>query len=313
MENENTQPTLMPSESHLGGGKKIPVTEIFGPTIEGEGALIGTQTFFIRFGLCDFKCKKCDSMHSVDPKLVKANADWAVQQDIGDSFKRFQEQKAPHIHNVTFSGGNPAVHDLSELCHYIHGMYPDQKIFVETQGTKSPDWLYNVDHIVVSPKSPGMGESFDPEVFLNFMGKYCAAGVPMSVKIVIFSQLDIEFAAGVAALLFDHGFGMGGGFLRFQVERDFFLSLGNPNPPIFKAVVSDKDGSTSVIQVEQEDKIALLRDPMKKEIPNKKTLVENLLCDYNNLSEQVMKDPRLSFARFLPQLHVLVWGNEIGK
>src|SRR5665213_49268 len=115
--NDQNQLSLLPSDAaSMGGGrngpreKKIPVVEMFGPTIEGEGALIGTQTFFIRFGLCDYKCKKCDSMHAVDPQIVKSTADWATQDEIFESFKRFQEQKAPHIHNVTFSGGNPAIH-----------------------------------------------------------------------------------------------------------------------------------------------------------------------------------------------------------
>lgn len=39
--------------------EKILVTEMFGPTIQGEGALIGQQTFFIRFAGCDYRCKMC--------------------------------------------------------------------------------------------------------------------------------------------------------------------------------------------------------------------------------------------------------------
>lgn len=40
---------------------KIPVLEIFGPTIQGEGAVIGRKTMFIRTAGCDFNCAWCDS------------------------------------------------------------------------------------------------------------------------------------------------------------------------------------------------------------------------------------------------------------
>ena len=42
------------------------VVEIFGPTIQGEGALIGEPTVFVRTGGCDYRCSWCDSLHAVD-------------------------------------------------------------------------------------------------------------------------------------------------------------------------------------------------------------------------------------------------------
>lgn len=37
----------------------ILISEIFGPTIQGEGALIGRPTVFVRTGGCDFRCRWC--------------------------------------------------------------------------------------------------------------------------------------------------------------------------------------------------------------------------------------------------------------
>ncbi len=34
----------------------LEINEIFGPTIQGEGKLVGTPSIFIRFGKCNFKC-----------------------------------------------------------------------------------------------------------------------------------------------------------------------------------------------------------------------------------------------------------------
>lgn len=40
---------------------RIRISEIFGPTIQGEGALIGEPTVFVRTGGCDYRCSWCDS------------------------------------------------------------------------------------------------------------------------------------------------------------------------------------------------------------------------------------------------------------
>src|SRR5262249_776223 len=52
---------------------EIRVSEIFGPTIQGEGVLIGLPTVFVRSGGCDYRCSWCDSMHAVDTRF---RADW---------------------------------------------------------------------------------------------------------------------------------------------------------------------------------------------------------------------------------------------
>ena len=51
----------------------IRISEIFGPTIQGEGALIGQPTVFVRTGGCDYRCSWCDSLHAVDTRF---RADW---------------------------------------------------------------------------------------------------------------------------------------------------------------------------------------------------------------------------------------------
>ena len=36
--------------------EKIRISEIFGPTIQGQGMLIGQPTVFVRNGGCDYRC-----------------------------------------------------------------------------------------------------------------------------------------------------------------------------------------------------------------------------------------------------------------
>jgi 7-carboxy-7-deazaguanine synthase len=195
--------------------KKIPLVEMFGPTIQGEGAVIGQQTYFLRFGLCDYKCRMCDSMNAVDPKQVKANANYLTQEEILDVFMAFREPNTTRW--VTFSGGNPCIHDLSDL---VIGLKKEGiKIAVETQGTFAPEWLGSCDIVTCSPKGPGMGERTDIVVLDEFMHQgfqHFPRG--LNIKVVIFDQRDLEFTKELFAR-----------YARYSLP--FYLSLGNPYPP----------------------------------------------------------------------------------
>lgn len=196
--------------------KKIPLVEMFGPTIQGEGAVIGQQTYFMRFGLCDYKCRMCDSMNAVDPLQVKKNARFLTQPDIADEFAKLYKPNSTRW--ITLSGGNPCIHDLSWLVSELKSY--NFKIAVETQGTFCPDWLKYCDIITVSPKGPGMGEDTVIEKLDQFLHLANFSGFQSNVnlKIVVFDQRDLEFAK----MLFER-YGMNG--------YPFYLSLGNPYPP----------------------------------------------------------------------------------
>jgi len=51
---------------------EIRISEIFGPTIQGEGPLIGTPTVFVRTAGCDYRCTWCDTLYAVLPDIVRA-------------------------------------------------------------------------------------------------------------------------------------------------------------------------------------------------------------------------------------------------
>lgn len=199
--------------------KKIPLVEMFGPTIQGEGAVIGQQTYFLRFGLCDYKCKMCDSMNAVDPKQVKANAQFLTQEEIMDAFMAFRKPNTTRW--ITFSGGNPCIHDLSELVIALKS--EGFLIAVETQGTFAPDWLGSCDIVTCSPKGPGMGEKCN----MNVLDEFLSTGFQhfpngLNLKVVLFDQRDLEFAKDVAIRYTRYGL-------------PFYLSLGNPFPPGYTA------------------------------------------------------------------------------
>ena len=198
--------------------KKIPVIECFGPTVQGEGIVAGTRTVFIRFGLCDYKCKMCDSMHAVDPLRVRENAKWLTQEEIYNLAS--ERLTTGNCNSITYSGGNPCIHDLSFLttCFKAAGV----EIAVETQGTICPLWLLDCRWITVSPKGPGMGEKFEPRVFSEFLERLESNDHPgVSIKVVLFDSRDLEFASAVAE---DNP--------SYVEDGKFFLSLGNPYPQV---------------------------------------------------------------------------------
>jgi 7-carboxy-7-deazaguanine synthase len=261
--------------------KKLPIIEMFGPTIQGEGIPCGSQTFFIRLGLCDFACKKCDSWHAVDPKNVKKLAEYISADALFERFIQYVTHiKKLHIKNITLSGGNPAIH--KDLNYFVdEACTLGYNIYVETQGSIYQPWMEKC-HVTISPKSPGMGETFNPEAFLHFMKQLKSND--WSIKIPVFSALDLEFAVGVKRLLNEN---------TYNLRNRFFLSLGNPYPPKYHIDVDD-----NVIET--------FPDDMPTDLNN------FLLQRYRELADQIMQDHRLGDVKFLPQLHVLTYGNKQG-
>ena len=70
----------------------IPVAEIFGPTIQGEGPHVGMQTLFVRVAGCDFKCAWCDSKFAwkIDDSIIRYGT--KELKKFADTFERHTSQ-----------------------------------------------------------------------------------------------------------------------------------------------------------------------------------------------------------------------------
>lgn len=250
--------------------KQLPLIELFGPTIQGEGVMCGNQTHFLRLGVCDYKCTFCDSKHAVDPEQIKQWAKYKTTNEIlADIAVLDAEYKTPWM---TITGGNPCVHNLKNLVAGIQSI--GMKVAIETQGTHMPTWLMDVDLLTISPKGPGMGETFNPSMYESFVDTYIMptieqpdwTGPEVCIKVVVFGEEDFEFAKMIWA---------------YHPEIPMYLSLGNKWLP-------------------------------EEEISGEKHVM--LLTEhYRNLAEKLYKDPILNKAKFLPQLHTLIWSNDKGR
>jgi 7-carboxy-7-deazaguanine synthase len=170
----------------------IRVSEIFGPTIQGEGALIGLPTVFVRTGGCDYRCSWCDSLHAVDAEYRHT---WA-SMTTDAVWDRITELSGNTPIMVTLSGGNPAIQPFGPLIERGHAA--GYTFGLETQGSVAKDWFADLDMLVLSPKPPSSEMATDWGLFDACLH---AAGVgPKTVlKIVIFDDADYVYAKDASA------------------------------------------------------------------------------------------------------------------
>ncbi|XJZ25656.1 7-carboxy-7-deazaguanine synthase QueE [Bacillota bacterium Lsc_1132] len=188
---------------------KIPVMEIFGPTIQGEGMVIGQKTMFVRTAGCDYSCSWCDSAFTWNGtgkdeiKMLTAEEIWAELKRIGGNGFSF----------VTISGGNPAlIQNLNSLINILKDQ--NIKVCLETQGSRWQDWFLNIDELTLSPKPPSSNMVTDFSVLDRIIEQLSKreAGKNVNLKIVVFDDLDYEYAKKV--------------YQRYS-GISFFLQVGN--------------------------------------------------------------------------------------
>ena len=206
----------------------IPVAEIFGPTIQGEGPHVGMQTLFVRVAGCDFKCAWCDSKVAwkIDDSIIRYGT-----KELADIL--VQECNNSKCSNVVLTGGNPCLYNFKQVIDILHNN--NITVDIETQGSKMPDWLLDVDLLVISPKAPS---SKQPDVYKTvneYMKLLSNIKQKIAIKIPVFNEEDFEFAMKYYALV-DY-------YREKGVDIDLYLSVGNTNTTeagdISKRVLSD--------------------------------------------------------------------------
>lgn len=255
--------------------KTYPVIEVFGPTIQGEGAMAGKPTHFIRMAGCDYRCHWCDTDIAVLPTKIRLDRKFMTTREIFGALMEL----TPGPQWITISGGNPALHDLTQVVAALHEAR--FKVAVETQGTLWKDWLLDVDQLTVSPKPPSstmMNAGADLAVFItnlrtarrrivNEKPEYMF-GKAQCLKVPVFDDEDYECA------------------LRYHQA---FLEF-----PFYFSVVTRMGG--------------LYGDFAGGEIDTR----DDILDRYRWLAEKMAGDPRAANTVAIPQLHALLWGHGRG-
>ncbi|MEK8132332.1 7-carboxy-7-deazaguanine synthase QueE [Paenibacillus filicis] len=172
--------------------RRIPVLEIFGPTVQGEGMVIGRKTMFVRTAGCDYSCAWCDSAFTWDG-TGKKDIRMLTPEEICAELYSIGGDAFAH---VTLSGGNPAL--LPQLGSLIELLHRDGlQVALETQGSRWQDWFLQIDDLTLSPKPPSSGMLTDWLVLDGIVSQLTEPGRSFSLKVVVFDEADLEFAAQV--------------------------------------------------------------------------------------------------------------------
>lgn len=171
----------------------LDVSEIFGPTVQGEGPSAGHRCAFIRLGMCNLDCAWCDTPYTWD---------WAGKN--GTAFNRgeelhrmgldaiLRELTTMSIDRVVITGGEPIIQrrQLAPMLEVLSDLWT---VEVETNGTLDPGhaMLQSVDRWNVSPKLAHSGvprlKAWKPDV-LNRLARTGKA----AFKFVCMTEADLD-------------------------------------------------------------------------------------------------------------------------
>ena len=170
------------------------VSELFGPTLQGEGPSAGQRAGFVRLGRCSLDCSWCDTPYSWDWKRF----DPAVElhelavPDVAASIR------AMDVPMVVVTGGEPLLQQraIVELLRLLPGL----GVEVETNGihVPEPELVEHVDRFNVSPKLANAGiersRRYKPDVLRTFQ----ATGKAV-FKFVVCERPDLDEIDAVVA------------------------------------------------------------------------------------------------------------------
>ena len=189
----------------------LPINEVFGPVIQGEGPYVGRQASFIRLGGqgpgkgCNLTCPPCDTKQTWDAEhydLAAENPMTFVDQVVRQTGRWNTALRV-------ISGGEPLLHQQrlawERMLRGLNALGMGGT-HVETNGTIAPNDVtrFAVSHFSVSPKLTAMGGG-DPEgkrikpAALEAFRDLAEQG-NACMKIVCSTEGDVEEAASFADL-----------------------------------------------------------------------------------------------------------------
>lgn len=136
-------------------GTKFPVSEVFGPTLQGEGAYQGQTVQFLRTGGCNLSCSWCDTPYTWDGSRFDLRAE-LIQMTGGEVLTKLLRDTP-----LVVSGGEPLLHQ--ENPGFLYALKGARRlgceIHIETNGTILPtrQMRYLTAVFNVSPKMPHAG------------------------------------------------------------------------------------------------------------------------------------------------------------
>ena len=167
--------------------RPLPVVEIFGNTIQGEGPYLGPAVF-VRFGMCNLKCEGfgctrvapngetivgCDTIHAVSPKFKSTWTEYTKATDLIDAInkvgdpmlERYRELGTNKKFQIVITGGEPTMHwdnqVFQETLKYFWSR--DFHITVETNASRMIEFTEDYQKTLQFSMSVKLSVSGEPE------------------------------------------------------------------------------------------------------------------------------------------------------
>ena len=177
----------------------LTVSEVFGPTVQGEGPAAGLRAVFLRLGRCNLDCWWCDSRYTWDWDSFDPLAELAELQ----TSAVLADLVARGCRLVVITGGEPLL-QRRELLALVRGLTARGiTVHVETNGTipPGPNLASAVSLFVVSPKLPSSRVA--PRLAVRELALRAFAGLLADrgsavLKFVCTGRADVAAAAELA-------------------------------------------------------------------------------------------------------------------
>lgn len=177
----------------------LAVSEVFGPTIQGEGPYAGHPVQFLRTGGCNLSCSWCDTPYTWDGDRFDLRSELTPM-----TAAQIVEKLIPNLALVV-SGGEPLMHqrNLAFTTVLAEAVRHGCPVHVETNGTLSPTPQLRdlVTAFAVSPKQGHAGKHRgrqDPSLHPDWPA--LAKGHPgVFLKVVVRDAEDVRATVSAAA------------------------------------------------------------------------------------------------------------------
>lgn len=174
------------------------VSEIFGPTVQGEGPSCGRRAMFLRLGRCNLDCSWCDTPYTWDWTGKNGTVfDPAVEvsrETTANVLYRLLEHGKPEL--VVITGGEPMLQRraLQEIVSLLGDA--GVEVEIETNGTQRPTVeLAATARFNVSPKLAHSGVSRERAIVVDALLDFAALAHAgrAAFKFVVQTVDDLDF------------------------------------------------------------------------------------------------------------------------
>lgn len=179
----------------------ILISEVFGPTIQGEGPSLGRRAAFVRLGACNLSCGYCDTKYTWDWAHYDAHKElrWLHWSSI---VNQVREMRVPL---TVITGGEPLLQQVRLADLLVPALSHSMQVEIETNGTILPNSKLQaqVSRFNVSPKLSNSNNSIIARQHLEVL-RQMSQWPNVIFKFVVTCIEDLDEVAGLCHLASIH-------------------------------------------------------------------------------------------------------------